>query len=175
MDILNISKGIGVSDYLAAERTYLAWIRTCLALVGFGVAFERIDRGSCVGLVTIMIGAVFLITSTWRYFELVRLFDQSQFVVDTYGVIISSGATTVLILCSFGIIMNNWWKNRKRRRQQQENSLNLSTVGSGGISLHEGASQAQSLLESNFNHIEEEGSATNVSPTDAGCADVDHR
>jgi putative membrane protein len=33
--------GAGVSDYLAAERTFLAWIRTGLALMGFGFVVAR--------------------------------------------------------------------------------------------------------------------------------------
>jgi len=31
----------GASDYLAAERTFLAWIRTGLALMGFGFVVAR--------------------------------------------------------------------------------------------------------------------------------------
>ncbi|MGA7413059.1 MAG: DUF202 domain-containing protein [Bryobacteraceae bacterium] len=30
-----------LSDYLAAERTFLAWIRTGLALMGFGFVVAR--------------------------------------------------------------------------------------------------------------------------------------
>jgi len=32
---------VGLSDYLAAERTLLAWIRTGLALMGFGFVVAR--------------------------------------------------------------------------------------------------------------------------------------
>jgi putative membrane protein len=32
---------VGLSDYLAAERTFLAWIRTGLALMGFGFVVAR--------------------------------------------------------------------------------------------------------------------------------------
>jgi putative membrane protein len=34
-------KSPNVSDYLAAERTFLAWIRTGLALMGFGFVVAR--------------------------------------------------------------------------------------------------------------------------------------
>jgi putative membrane protein len=34
-------KGGNASDYLAAERTFLAWIRTGLALMGFGFVVAR--------------------------------------------------------------------------------------------------------------------------------------
>jgi len=34
----------GPSDYLAAERTFLAWIRTGLALMGFGFVAARFGQ-----------------------------------------------------------------------------------------------------------------------------------
>ena len=35
------TRGVSPSDYLAAERTFLAWIRTGLALMGFGFVVAR--------------------------------------------------------------------------------------------------------------------------------------
>jgi putative membrane protein len=35
------AQGITLSDHLAAERTLLAWIRTGLALMGFGFVVAR--------------------------------------------------------------------------------------------------------------------------------------
>ncbi len=37
----NAGQKAGLSDYLAAERTLLAWIRTGLALMGFGFVVAR--------------------------------------------------------------------------------------------------------------------------------------
>jgi putative membrane protein len=36
-----LNQKAGLSDYLAAERTFLAWIRTGLALMGFGFVVAR--------------------------------------------------------------------------------------------------------------------------------------
>lgn len=36
-----LAQKAGLSDYLAAERTFLAWIRTGLALMGFGFVVAR--------------------------------------------------------------------------------------------------------------------------------------
>jgi putative membrane protein len=41
MDQAKIRQNASLSDYLAAERTFLAWIRTGLALMGFGFVVAR--------------------------------------------------------------------------------------------------------------------------------------
>jgi uncharacterized protein (DUF302 family)/uncharacterized membrane protein YidH (DUF202 family) len=41
MDTTDIQQAAGLRDYLAAERTVLAWIRTALSLMGFGFVVAR--------------------------------------------------------------------------------------------------------------------------------------
>jgi uncharacterized protein (DUF302 family)/uncharacterized membrane protein YidH (DUF202 family) len=81
----------GPSDYLAAERTFLAWIRTGLALMGFGFVVARFGlflRAMQVGepdlqprayglsvwfgTVLIVLGVVVNLTSAWSHVRLVR-------------------------------------------------------------------------------------------------------
>jgi uncharacterized protein (DUF302 family)/uncharacterized membrane protein YidH (DUF202 family) len=84
-------------DYLAAERTLLAWIRTGLALMGFGFVVARfglflqqlrlIDHVPSVpsygvslwfGTALIAVGVAVNLSSAWRHFRLVRELDQGE-------------------------------------------------------------------------------------------------
>jgi putative membrane protein len=83
------------SDYLAVERTFLAWIRTALALMGFGFVVARFGlflrelqiaepsepaRGYgfslWFGTALIALGTIVSLSSSWRYVSLVQ--DLSQ-------------------------------------------------------------------------------------------------
>lgn len=60
-------------DSLAAERTFLAWIRTGLALMGFGFVVTRLGWLSpSLGTALIVAGVVALLLSAWHHFRLVR-------------------------------------------------------------------------------------------------------
>ncbi|WP_243110067.1 DUF202 domain-containing protein, partial [Clostridium sp. E02] len=65
-------------DHLANERTYLAWMRTAIALIGFGVLIARLrylvspdvpgtGQGWLVGLGLSSIGLITVLLSTWHY------------------------------------------------------------------------------------------------------------
>ena len=79
------------SDYLALERTFLAWIRTALALMGFGFVVARFGlflhelqlaqpslpaRPSGLslwfGTALIVLGTLVSVSSAWRHVRLVR-------------------------------------------------------------------------------------------------------
>jgi inner membrane protein YidH len=98
---MNASAGTGkraaLSDYLAAERTLLAWIRTGLALMGFGFvvarfglflqqlqAMERAPAERSYGLslwfgtALIAVGVIVNAFAGWHHLRLVRELDRGE-------------------------------------------------------------------------------------------------
>jgi len=86
-----------VSDYLAAERTLLAWVRTGLALMGFGFVVARfglfLQQLAAVehtrseqsyglslwfGTALITAGVIVNLSSAWRHVRMVRGFDHGD-------------------------------------------------------------------------------------------------
>jgi putative membrane protein len=68
-----------VREYLANERTYLAWIRTAIAMMGFGVVIVRLRAfrapllpqpatGWKLGLLFALVGLLTVLLSTQHYF-----------------------------------------------------------------------------------------------------------
>ena len=88
---------VSLSDYLAAERTLLAWIRTGLALMGFGFVLARFglflqqlevmrrdpsEQSSGLslwfGTVLIAVGVVVNVFAGWHHLRLVRELDLGE-------------------------------------------------------------------------------------------------
>ena len=105
------------SDLAANERTYLAWMRTALALIAFGFLLERFDLvvrafarsmtegkfqmtsplGREAGIILVALGLIMMILSTWRFTVTTRLIkSESQ---ETYGIrsVLITGAIFILL------------------------------------------------------------------------------
>lgn len=84
------------SDHAANERTFLAWVRTAIAVMAFGFLVERFDLflkiagqtlarralspggqlvGNVAGLILIALGAITIILATLRFRRLARQID----------------------------------------------------------------------------------------------------
>ena len=74
------NSGSTARDHLANERTFLAWIRTALALVGVGIGLLKITTISNVaGYSVIVLGVFTLLNASWRYFHVMRLMMEGKF------------------------------------------------------------------------------------------------
>jgi putative membrane protein len=96
-----------VRDHLANERTYLAWMRSAIALMGFGVVIVRLryfqipelphpGTGWRLGLLFSMVGLMTVLLSTLYYFLIRRNIDDDSYEPSTRRVIFFSFCITVL-------------------------------------------------------------------------------
>ncbi len=85
------------TDHAANERTFLAWVRTAIAVMGFGFLIERFDiflsavRGAQshvtaspgkfaneVGLAFIVMGVAMIVVATIRFFRIAKEIDNDE-------------------------------------------------------------------------------------------------
>jgi len=82
------------SSFLANERTYLAWIRTALAMMSIGFGAAKLSGTSITAIVlsvfALIMGGVLGGFATWRYFAVISYLQESKFEPDKFGPVIMS-------------------------------------------------------------------------------------
>lgn len=78
-----------VRDHLANERTFLAWVRTSIALLGFGVLIAKLRflevapvvgvRSTRLGLAFAVAGVLTLLLAAWHYDRTRRMIDGGDY------------------------------------------------------------------------------------------------
>lgn len=107
------------TDLAANERTYLAWMRTALALIAFGFLLERFDLlvryfavtmkagslppstplGREAGLILAVLGLIIMLISSWRFVTTTRRLKSGQ--EEAYGirsVLVTGGIFIILAI-----------------------------------------------------------------------------
>jgi putative membrane protein len=109
------------TDYLAAERTFLAWIRTGLALMGFGFVVARFGLflrtlqiaqpnvvsgnygfSSWFGTALIALGVIVNIASAWSHIRLVQRLQSGE---SDFARPSSLAIAVAMILAAIGVAM----------------------------------------------------------------------
>lgn len=96
-----------VRDHLANERTYLAWMRSAIALMGFGMVIVRLRYfqipqlprpgiGWKLGLLFAFIGLCTVLISTWHYFVIRHTIDEDTYEPPYRWIILFSLILTLL-------------------------------------------------------------------------------
>lgn len=96
-----------VRDHLANERTYLAWMRTAISLMGFGVVIVRLrffkpplantpGNGWKLGLLFSLVGLVTVLFSTRHYFSVRHDIDEDTYEPSDRWILLFSLAVVLL-------------------------------------------------------------------------------
>jgi putative membrane protein len=113
------------TDHAANERTFLAWVRTALAVVAFGFLVERFDLflsymaratphasrlppphyalGNVAGMTLIVLGVLMIAVAAWRFVATARDIERKEIVADS-GDRIDLAFGALLVLLSGGIL-----------------------------------------------------------------------
>ena len=112
----NVNDNERVRDHLANERTYLAWLRTGMAMMGFGVVIAKlryllaaialtppisnIVHASNIGLLFAVIGLLIVMTSGWRYSVVQNQIRQKNYTSSKSTVIVLS-----IVVIALGVLI----------------------------------------------------------------------
>jgi putative membrane protein len=103
------------TEYLANERTFLAWIRTSIAVISFGFIvakvtphlIEHADASTPIGIAMMCFGALLSVLAMWRYHVVNRAIDEGEVSADrglvvlvTVLIVLLAGAMVVYFLVS---------------------------------------------------------------------------
>lgn len=96
------NNGSTARDHLANERTYLAWMRTSLALFGASLGLLKWDVvANWAGYLVAILGIVVLIASTQRYFRVMTLLEEGKFEPNVQGIIAIVSTVVCAITTAF--------------------------------------------------------------------------
>ncbi len=108
--------------YMAAERTFLAWIRTAIALMAFGFVIARFGmllrslvmpgapaaQGPGISLLAgvglIALGIVLCVVSAFRHRRYVRGIDEGRF-REVFGVTVAFSVAGLLVVTGIGMVL----------------------------------------------------------------------
>jgi putative membrane protein len=112
------------SDHAANERTFLAWVRTAIAVMGFGFLIERFDIflativstatshppvpghkfANEAGLAFIFLGVAMIVVSAIRLFRIAREIDKDQTVANA-GTSFDLALAALLVLLGLSLFL----------------------------------------------------------------------
>ena len=109
-----VTESGNVRDHLANERTLLAWVRTSIALLGFGILIAKLRflgitphagvRSAHLGMAFAGAGMVTLLIAAWHYGRTRRMIDGGAYQASTHfifafvAVVFGLGLACVLYL-----------------------------------------------------------------------------
>jgi len=168
----------GLSDYLAAERTFLAWIRTGLALMGFGFVVARFglflqalqieqpnlplrqhSPSPWFGTALIVLGVVVNVVSAWSHVRLVQSLKRGE---STFIRPSALAITVAVVLAGLGLAMAFYFvstrdpidprveKNREKSPQEKSMTPHADN-GIVSIPSHQSVDQTVQKLEGILN------------------------
>jgi len=95
-------------DHLANERTFLAWLRTGVTLMGVGIALVKFNA-IISGVFLSVVGLFFVLTSLYRYFEVLNALKKDKFIINSNCIILITILSIIFISIAFIVIFLEYY------------------------------------------------------------------
>lgn len=135
-------------EHQANERTFLAWLRTSITLIGFGFAIARFglflqqfqtvvnpqqlsqppQYSEALGLSLVVVGIALMILATWRFNQVFWQIERANYQPSRFLVILTAGVVVVLGALSIPFILLQPGNRPPKPRSHQPQSR-ASTIG----------------------------------------------
>ncbi len=97
-------------DHLAGERTFLAWVRTGLGIIGLGVLTARLVEtegvfAEVVGLLLVALGALMELYAVVRFRRLSAALDRGEFQPAFWGPVVVGVAAIGVTIAAVAILL----------------------------------------------------------------------
>ncbi|MBW4475256.1 MAG: DUF202 domain-containing protein [Stenomitos rutilans HA7619-LM2] len=131
-------------EHQANERTFLAWLRTAIALIGFGFAIARFGlflrelqsalthqdaappsflSSQSIGIVLVMTGIVVIPLSVWRYNRVFSQIERGDYQPNRLVVWVTAGVVTILGIVSLPLMI---WRQPTTSTQPHQSRAMIS-------------------------------------------------
>lgn len=132
-------------EHQANERTFLAWLRTAIALIGFGFAIARFGlflrelqaavtrqdmlppsllSSQNIGVVLVITGIMIIPLSVWRYNRIFWQIERNSYQTNRFIVWLTAGIVTVLGLLSLPLML---WRQSPTASPRQSRAVKSPT------------------------------------------------
>ncbi|XGV98017.1 MAG: YidH family protein [Leptolyngbya sp. BL-A-14] len=140
-------------EHQANERTFLAWLRTAIALIGFGFAIARFGlflrelqsalthqdivppsflSSQSIGVVLVVTGIVIIPLSVWRYNRVFSQIERSDYKPNRLLVWITAGIVTILGIISIPLML---WRQVPSMGSRQSRAMALPVNHNSSIAV----------------------------------------
>ncbi|PSB32471.1 YidH family protein [Stenomitos frigidus] len=130
-------------EHQANERTFLAWLRTAIALIGFGFAIARFGlflrelqsalthqdvvppsflSSQSIGIVLVVTGIVVIPLSVWRYNRVFSQIERGDYQPNHLIVWVTAGVVTILGIASIPLMV---WRQSTPTPSRQSRAIVL--------------------------------------------------
>jgi len=91
-------------DHLANERTFLAWLRTGVTLMGVGVALVKFNAVIS-GIFLAIIGIFFVGSSLIRFYEVTYALNEGKYIINSNCILFITFSSILFIIIAFLVII----------------------------------------------------------------------